>query len=1280
MTSTQTMATDGDYEAPASSQQRPLWYLQQLNPIDCSYNENKALLLRGPLNVERLASAIEALASRHHVLRTIYSMRNDELVQRILPHQANILKVKDARAASKERVLEAISENAATPFDLNADIPLRAVLYRLDDNEHILHLCIHHIATDGWSWSLILNEIFNEMRGHPVFPPEIQYAEYSEQQRQAESDASLAPAVQYWKNELAGAENLDLPSETERAANEAQGATIEFELPPGTFARVQDLGRQEKLTPFAILLAAYKLTLARFAGQKDITVGIPISNRVESHLEDLVGMFVNTIAIRSELPTGATFREFVRTEWQIWLRSMEHQNLPIDYLVAELQPDRSVVNPVFQTLFSFLRAPQLNLDLPGVNVTLLPVSVPAARFPLELTLQEDQDGNFGGKLIYDPACFRPGTARALASLFVSLLNRVTQNPDIGLWSAPLLSPDETQLVLRDWNATKTDIPSCSVYELFEKQAAVSPDAIAIRDGSTEVTYGHLRDRADAVASRLLQLDVPMGTFIAVRMPRSVDYVVACLAVLKTGCGFVPVDMTLPALRQEFILRHCTAPVLLCDAQAPNLELPGGMHVEFVQQATNVTVQFARKAPPNAPVYVLYTSGSTGEPNGVVGTHQALVNRLLWMQSSFPLAKGDVCAAKTRIGFVDSLTEMLGPLLAGATLSIIGDDDAGDPKSLVQRLGEVGATRVVLVPSMLRAMIDSVPEIASVLPSLRFWVVSGETLTRDLAEKFHRTLPGCSLLNLYGSTEVCGDATFHEVRAGEAPSIGRPISNMRCYILDSQMIPLPPGLPGELYIGGAGLAERYLGNDALTQERFVRADMGELAEDRLFRTGDIARQLPDGQIEYLGRNDDQVKLRGLRIELGEIETALRLKDVVQDAVVLLPPGTDSLVAFVRGPTPDDDAEWKRKLRADLSQTLPAPFIPGRIQIVDDFPRTASGKVNRAACLAELGQSATKPANAATGELSLDSRVLEDRMSEIWRGVLKDPTIGKNADFFDMGGHSLLAVRLMDQVEKAFGVRLPLSLLFEAPTAGKLASRLLERPDRFSAFLLEDSPPDVLPLFCLRGLFHYRNLAKALKGIAPVYAVLLEGEEQLGEGFTADPKASFEALIDHYVDSVLRVSPEGPYYLAGLSAGGLLAIEVARRLKEMRKTVALVALLDTNAPGITLRKKFIDGSRNAVRAALGRNVRQRKTNPDIDLLYRSSLNSLSRVPYVGDILICRAKESSFGWRPRDLGWKRFISGKVTVLDVPGDHLSMMRDPNVAILARSLLGHDQLGTHGD
>jgi amino acid adenylation domain-containing protein len=1271
MNVTSLTALDGILDAPLSSQQRSLWFLQQFDPSNSSYNESKVVRLRGPIDGAKLEKAIRALVERHKVLRTVYVSREDDLVQRVLPTPEEILTCRDAACEPDDKILHDVAAAAAVPFDLRDNLPIRGTLFRKADDEHILHLCIHHIATDGWSWAIILNEIFAHYRDGTIQPPGRQYAEYSLLQQEAEDEAALAPGIAFWRERLDGALPLEMPRDAQLQPDGPQGGSVPVRLPAEKLSDVKTVARKWKVTPFAILLATFKLMLARLSGQDDVTVGIPVSNRLEEDLESMVGMFVNTIAVRSQLSEGETFESLVRNVWRDWLQSLEHHHLPFDRLVGALQPDRDLARtPVFQAFFSFLRAPQLDIDVSGVNVEVVPTEAIAARFDLELSLQENSDGTIDGLLIYDRRYFRPATARTIASLYISLLDRVTREPKTDLWTIPLMSDSEARVVLHDWNSTDADIPDCAIPELFDQQASKTPDAVAILDRDGAITYRDLRMRADIVTARLLHGGVRPGMPVAVHMHRSANYVAACLGVLKSGAVFVPLDTSLPEARHRLVLNDCGTTVVLCDHRSPPLEMPDGVLKVDVSETELLPSLPPPHIPPSAAAYILYTSGSTGSPNGVVGTHRALVNRLFWMQSTYPLASADVCAAKTRVGFVDSLTEMLMPVLFGATLSVIGDDDASDPRRLLQWLAEADATRVVLVPSVLRAMLDCAPDIGARLPRLDFWVVSGETLTSDLAAKFFAACPGRVLLNLYGSTEVCGDATYSEVKAGEPPDIGRPIANMRCYVLGARAEPVPAGLPGDLWISGIGLAQEYLNRDQLTRERFGKVSASGLPGERAFRSGDRARYLPDGRLEFLGRRDEQMKLRGVRIDPGEVENALRAMTGVRDAVVLLPSGADGLVALVRTASASHDADWARSLRSSLAKELPQTLVPTKIYAVEDFPRTPSGKIDRRACLGL--QHVASPAQPEAGmALTQDGQVLEDRMLNIWRSVLGDPGIEKDADFFDLGGHSLLAVRLVSEIEKAFGVRLPLALLFEAPTARLLASRLMERSDRFSAFLLEPGAPDnsAAPLFCLRGLFHYRDLAAALRHVVPVYAVLLDGEEELAGDDELTAVAAIEKIVEHYVSSIKRISPTGPYHLAGLSAGGLVAIEVAQRLKSSGDRVDLLALLDTNAPGTTLRKRMVVAAKGAAKALIGREDRRMTTARDIELLYRASQIRLSAEPYKGDVVLFRAMQSNFGWRPHDLGWSRFINGRIDLVDIPGDHLSMMREPFVTALASAI-----------
>lgn len=1039
---------------PLSFQQESLWFLQQLDPTDCSYNESKVLRLRGMLDTAALERAFRDLIDCHRILRTIYIREGETPRQFVLDYADFTLGIDRREGAPYlrlENALERVRIRALQSFDLATDLPIRAGLYAIAPDEHVLHIVVHHIAIDGLSWPLLLNDLLcryaaSAGRGGRFGPeqPALQYADYAVWQRETVTTETLRPALEFWSRKLEGVESLVLPTERTRPADSSHsGGVCAFSLPPDLVARCRSLARAERTTPFVVLLGAFKLLMARLSGQEDIVVGIPVANRTEEQLEPLIGFFINTVAARSSLCGVRTFTDLLAGVRSGWLDSLEHQHMPFGELVAALQPDRqSRRNPIFQCFFSFLRTPAVVGDGHGLDIEILKADFDQARFDIEISLEEDGNG-IDGTLIYDSRLFTPETAARIASRYVLLLDAATADPDASVWHLPILAPDERRTLVEEWNRTAVAHGGQTLCEKFEEQVRRSPEAIAVRHGSRGFDYACLNARADAIARRLRRESIGLEAPVALHMERSVEYVAACLGVLKAGGTLVPLDTALPPARRSFILNDCGSRAIIATGIPDDLTLPEGTLVidpreEALTAGTETPEDTAAPVSPDDAAYILYTSGSTGTPKGVVGLHRGLLNRLRWMEEAFPFDPGDVCATRTPIGFVDSITEILGPLLSGAALVILDTDEVRDTRELAKALRRTAATRVLLVPSQLRSLLGTGIDISAVLPSLSFWTCSGEALSSDLAELFHRLLPGRTLLNLYGSTEVSGDATAGEVRAGDdAATIGRPIANVQCYILDARGEPVPMGVAGELHVGGDGLARGYHGDAELTKSRFVRDPFDESPGARLFRTGDRARFLAEGRIEYLGRNDNQVKLRGVRVELGEVEAALRSIDSVSDAVVTPVPDAvtpNHLLAHVRPQASHPDPGWTRHLKAELESRLPPAYVPARFVEVDDFPRTASGKIDR------LSLSAGDASPAADGGETAASPGIETRMLEIWREVLADDRIGAGHNFFEIGGHSLLAVKLVSRIEQAFDTPLPLSALFEAPTVARLTARI------------------------------------------------------------------------------------------------------------------------------------------------------------------------------------------------------------------------------------------------
>lgn len=1038
--------TRRDRQIPSSFAQQRLWFLDQLELGSAGYVIPYGVSIRGNLDTTALGRALQELLIRHETLRTGFGSENGSPVQVIASDAVLNTPTVDltgiAGALDRERETRRIlREEAQRPFDLTRPPLFRTRLVRLSKTEHVLVLTLHHIVSDAWSFGVLFRELATIYEafaaGLPSPLPElpIQYADFAVWQREWLSGEILDQQLAFWRKQLAGASGvLELPTDRTRPARQShRGAHREFQFSHALNLGLNQLARREGATLFMVVLAAFNVLLARYTGEKDIIVGSPIANRRLPELEALVGFFVNTLPLRTDLSGDPTFRELLHRVREIALEAYAHQDLPFERLVEDLSPERELGrNPLFQVMLILQNAPRKPLELSGLTLESLVMDSGTTIFDITASLTEGPAGLLC-EFEYDRDLFDPATIDQMGNHFRILLEGVVANPDTKISGLPLLTEAERRRILVEWNQTEADTPNACISELFEAQVERTPDRTALVDREGGIRYRDLNARANRVAHHLRNNGVGPETLVGVCLERSIDLTVALLGILKAGAAFVPLDPAHPPRRLALLVED-TRPVVVVTNERFSRNLPpGSFHfVRLDSDGEEIASQPDRNPPnvssPLSAAYVLSTSGSTGRPKGVVGLHRGAVNRFAWMWRTYPFGPEETCCQKTSLNFVDSIWEIFGPLLQGVRSVLLSDEEVRDPARLVEVLAEARVTRIVLVPALLNALLNSHDDLERKLPDLALWVTSGEALTPDLARRFRKALPDRTLLNLYGSSEVSADVTFAEVtRSGpDAPvSIGRPIANTRTYILDPALQPVPVGVSGELHVGGAGLARSYWNRPDLTAEKFIPDPFDRLGE-RLYRTGDLARYAHDGSIQYLGRLDDQVKIRGFRVEPGEVESALDEFDAVEECAVIArgePGGDRELVAYL---VPRSAEEVTASaLRSFLRKSLPDYMVPSTFILVDSLPLLPSGKVDRKA-LPEGSRPARERALVAPRTPT------EQVLARVFGEVLGLPAVGVEDDFFDLGGHSLRAMQVVSRLRAAFGVEVKLRSLFEQPT--------------------------------------------------------------------------------------------------------------------------------------------------------------------------------------------------------------------------------------------------------
>ncbi|HEX2091321.1 MAG TPA: amino acid adenylation domain-containing protein, partial [Longimicrobiaceae bacterium] len=1033
---------------PLSFAQQRLWFTDRLEPGSAAYNMPFPLRLRGRLNVWALANALSDIVRRHEALRTVFATTDGEPVQVIRPAVPHPLPVVDLRGIAhdrRERELgRLVAEDAARLFDLARGPLLRTTLVVTGEEEHGLLVTMHHMVSDGWSMEVLVHEVSElyaaYVEGHaPALPPlPVQYADYALWQRTRLTGETLDAQVRWWRERLAGAPPLlELPTDRPRSrAQGSRGESVPFALAPETWQALQALARREGVTSFMMLLAAWQFLLSRYSGQEDVVVGTPIAGRNRLETEGLIGFFVNTLALRTSLSGDLTFAELLRRVREGTLGVYQHQEVPFEKLVEELAPERSLSHtPLFQVMFALQDSARGAPGLAGMEVEPLGVGEVAAKFDLSLGLGEAGEA-LQGALAYRRELWERASMARLLDHYARVLEEVAADPERRLSRISLLREAERAQVLEAWNATAASYPRLPVHRLFRLQAQRTPDAVALSFRDEQITYAELDRRASCLARALRRRGVGPEARVALLADRSPELVVALLGILKAGAAYLPLDPTYPAERLAYLLKDSACAALLVQDALRDL-LPAGAVDPYSLEAllaeadgdddvAEVMVDAENAA------YVIYTSGSTGRPKGVLVPHGALSNHMQWMQAAFPLTPDDRVLQKTPFSFDASVWEFWAPLLCGARLVLAEPGAHREPARLARALEEEGITVVQFVPSLFAALLE---EDLTRVTTVRRVYCGGEALSAELAARGRAALEA-EVVNLYGPTEVCIDATAAVALAeqgGWTVPIGRPVGNVRAYVLDGAGEPVPVGVPGELYLGGAQLARGYLGRPELTGERFVPDAFSGEAGTRLYRTGDRTRWLVSGELEYLGRVDFQVKIRGFRVELGEIEAALREHASVREAVVVAredAPGERRLVGYV---VPDGEGEVSPLgLRAYLKARVPEYMVPSALVVLDAMPLLPNGKVDRRALPAP---------EVSSGEAYVTPRSpVEEVLAGIWAEVLGAERVGVMDDFFTLGGHSLLATRVASRIREAFSVELPLRALFEAPTVGSLAERV------------------------------------------------------------------------------------------------------------------------------------------------------------------------------------------------------------------------------------------------
>ncbi|MBK8724490.1 MAG: amino acid adenylation domain-containing protein [Holophagaceae bacterium] len=1256
---------------PASHAQARLWFLDQVIAEPAVYNIPLALRLRGPLQVEALRESLRQVARRHESLRTTFRWLEGQPHQ-VIAAEGNIeLALVDAAEATAEasgedrevRGLALAREEARRPFDLKAGPLLRATLFRVAPEVHILVLCMHHIVSDGWSMALLLQELkacyravcLGEAPSLPALP--VQVADVSQWQREQLQGALLERQLAYWRRQLEGVPVLlDLPQDHARPPiSSHRGAHAARSLPRSLAEALKALARQEGVTLFMTLLAGFQLLLARTCGQEDLVVGSPIAGRMRPEVAPLIGLFVNMLALRTDLSGEPTVRELLGRVRTKALGAFQHQDLPFEGLVEALNPPRSRSHaPLFQVMFVLQNDPRTDATFLDLEEQGLDLDAGFSMFDLGLSMWESDQG-LEARLDYATDLFDAATAERLLELFQRVLEGMAAAPEQRIARLPLLSEAERHRLLVTWNETARELPDLPVHALFEAQAARSPAAIALVLGARSLTYADLNARANQIAHGLRRRGVGPGVTVAVLMERSLELIAGLLGILKAGGAYVPLDPAHPAEQLAFVLEDAGARFLLthgdlleglpdCAVTAFRLDLD--RLAESPEPTTNPPVQTG----PEDLAYVMYTSGSTGRPKGVEILHRGIV-RLVFGLDCVQLDGATRILQAAPAAFDAATFEIWGPLLHGGRC-VLYPEARISPAILRRELEDHRINTLWLTSALFNAIIHHAPE---TLRGVRQLLIGGEALSVRHVRRALDLLPETRIINGYGPTEATTFSCCHPIpldldEGVRSVPIGRPIGNSTAFVLDPRGEPVPVGVTGELHLGGLGLARGYRNLPGLTAAAFLPDPFSSRPGARLYRTGDLARRLPDGTLEFLGRRDAQVKIRGHRIELGEIEAVLAqypgvprsVVDVREDAT-----GGKRIVAYLEAPQRNDLAFTVEGLGDFLRRKLPHYMVPDTFAVLDALPMK-NGKLDRG-LLREL------PLGCATPRQHLSpSNPTQMLIAQIWEELLDVRPIGILDDFFDLGGHSLLVFAMLARLEEVFGRKLPIASLYANATIQSLYRLLTD-----GASELEETPLAVVqaggarrPFFFLHGDyngggFYCRNLAQHLAPDQP-FLVLHPF------GLAGQPlPVAMEAMAAAHLQLLRAVQPEGPYLLGGYCNGALEAFEIAQQLVAAGQQVDLLLMIDPPAPDPSGPAYPRDASLDpADPGALPHDQRQ-------ELLFRRFLHSIANYrpgPYPGTAVFFRSGEQLGAGDATQQGWNRLIPA-IERFDFPGGHLSTL-----------------------
>ena len=1334
--------------APLSFSQEGLLFMEQLDPGTARYNISDAIRVKGKFNAALIQTTLDEIVARHDALRTVFTNTDGiwrQAIRSTAPATFRQVDLGSVKADDREpRALELIQEEADKPMDLYEGPLFSALLVKVGELDSVLLIKMHHIIGDGWSLGLFWNEFANIYSAFvegktPCLPKlSIQFGDYASWSREY-LNREIDRQTHYWTEQLRGAPTLlELPTDRPRpAVQTANGGQEIVTFSPDLLRGLNDLSKSEGSTLYMTLLAGFNALLARYTGAKDLIVGTPIAGRNRTETEDLIGFFVNTLVLRNDLSGDSSFREMLGRVRTTVLDAFSHQELPFEKLVAAVRPDRSLsYNPIYQVAFALQDVGGSKISIPNGNVEPVKVRLSTSKFDLFLSARQTADG-LEITVEYNSDLFDQTTIQRFISHYQHLLESAVGDPTARLSELSIMSEAERYQILADWNDTKTPFPDEAVHQLFEARVCKSPDEIALVSDHLEWTYAQLSEWSNRMANYLRNTGAGVDQRIGICMDRSPDMIAAIIGVLKCGASYVPIDPANPPSRLEQIIEDGDLSLILTSSQhkasfkktrIPIVDLDDEHRA--IQRFDSTPISEHRG--PEDVACVLFTSGSTGKPKGALIPHRAII-RLVINTNYIQLHENDRVAHISNVAFDAALFEIWGALLNGGRIVILSKDVVLSPKDFASQLKATGVTAMFLTTLLFNLIARETPE---AFASVETVLTGGEAIDPAAARGVLSSSPPKRLLNVYGPTESTTFTTWKEIFtvASDARTIpiGRPISNTMVLLLDETLNPVPIGVVGEVFIGGAGLANGYLNRPELNEERFIdvpahkiSVSAGDETPVRLYRTGDLARYMPTGDIEFIGRRDHQVKIRGYRIELGEIESVIDSHPNIAEAVVLsVRDENDHRTVAFYSLQPDSQIRYE-DLREYVRERLPNYMVPTSWVCLERFALNGNGKIDRQLLESKARLLPTEPADECVTNATDE---LEVKLTWIWQKVLGLSTVGVKDNFFDIGGHSLAAVRVFSDIERFLGCRLPLATLFQAPTIAQLSKLIRDGgwQSSWSSLVPVRTTGTKPPFFCVHAvggnILEYNDLAGHLSPDQPFY-----GLQSIGLDGRSEPLTDIRSMAAAYISEIREVQPHGPYYLGGRSFGGSVAFEIAGQLRDDGEDIAMLAIFDSYPKGwlklytpdeardyrrrflrlrlkrhlqIWLRLGMLDKLRYAA-IKIGYKSRKitnwtsqtfRKVEP-ASASVQSVLRNIEEINYsafIGYVPKVYEGKVTFFCADEEVcpeenltGWRRLAAGGVDVIHVPGDHQTMIKEPHVAKLALSLEEAIQKGageTSGD